>query len=317
MRRHTKTLEDHAQTRPNGLTRDELNSPLTSNNGDDTAIFAALVPKIAALRGRWATWYWRDPTFDTEWLKAHGHDVYLRHLSGCTVNEIAQYSHALTFSGRFTNEFENMPHLYWFRKIRNAAWRWGVCRLTWNQVVDFHEVLMAFDFDLPDFEVRYDHTRGCNERGTTCYTVNAAATESTWLDGVFGLIVRYKGQHVLTVSVSPTEYGLTVHQVQLKNPKGNRWMYTLPCSVLEYVLLRLQAACNVLPTPMPLHLIDADSLVEFIRGVYGAKLPADWNDTCAPRIRATYSQSLTKFVRGPKFYVGNRCEFNAIYALEV
>jgi hypothetical protein len=112
-----------------------------------------------------------------------------------------------------------------------------------------------------------------------------------YLDGKFGYQVVYKGQHVLTIGFSPSIHGLMVGQVQLREPKGNRWLYKLSKPLLPYTLDRLAATFSC-----PLWLVTGDSAVKQNHSSYDAKafVPDQVLDA---RMRSFYDQPLGGYRR--------------------
>lgn len=131
---------------------------------------------------------------------------------------------------------ETSPVFTVLRKIRSSLWRWGMVHASWNETVDAYEGLRAFDLGIPGLEVTLDHTTSYNERGYSEHS-------RTFLDGVFAYLLHWKGEHVMTIGFSFTaNRGLLLQQVQLKNPRGNRWLFRLPANRMEFVIDRLAAA---------------------------------------------------------------------------
>ncbi len=132
--------------------------------------------------------------------------------------------------------FRTDPLLSLYRKVVSSMWRWGVGRPRWSEVVDAYEGIRGFDLGHPDFEVRLDHTTGYNECGYSEHS-------RTFLDGVFGYLVHYRGEHVMTLGFSVMAgRRLLLQQVQTKSRRGNRWLFKLPRNYLEHVVDRFAAA---------------------------------------------------------------------------
>jgi hypothetical protein len=122
-------------------------------------------------------------------------------------------------------------------KIQSTVWYREQNRNDWNAVVDAYNGIRAFTLDLgPDFEVRLDYTTGHHEASWSELT-------RTFIDGVFAFLIYYQGAHVMTVSFTFMEdHTLLVRQVQLKEPRGNRFLYRFKGPYLPYLLTRLKAA---------------------------------------------------------------------------
>jgi hypothetical protein len=132
--------------------------------------------------------------------------------------------------------FRKDPRHVVVRKIASSLWRWGRNEKKWNEIVDAYDGLRRFDLGLPGFDAVLDYTTGWNERG-------ASEHSRTFLDGVFGFMVRHRGQHVMTVGFSfAGDRRLLLQQVQSARQKGNRWLYSFPQRRVEFVIDRLQAA---------------------------------------------------------------------------
>ncbi len=116
-------------------------------------------------------------------------------------------------------------------KIANSMWRWGYGKDAWNDVVDIYSKLQSFSFlEHPDFEIRIDLTTGDNQWGRSRYT-------RTFLDGVFGILVYYKHEHVMTIGFSFMKgHKILIQQIQLKKQTGNRWLYKLPNNRVEFMI---------------------------------------------------------------------------------
>lgn len=120
------------------------------------------------------------------------------------------------------------------RKIQNSQRRWGRKGECWNQIVDAHHSMRFFDLDLDGFTVTLDHTRSTNRRSDAKYS-------GTFLDGVFGYLVHYRGQHVMTIGFSiSTRRRLLLQQLQMVRPKGNRFLYRRPVNRLEFIIERFR-----------------------------------------------------------------------------
>lgn len=141
----------------------------------------------------------------------------------------------IMMSASVEDAIKSEPRLRVIHKIENSMWRWGTQRTGWNEIVDSYESIRRFSFH-PDFEVRLDYTTSYNECGYSEYS-------RTFLDGVFGFLIYYRGQHVMTLGFSIMgRRRLLIQQVQLKNRQGNRWLFKLPRNYMEYVVGCFRAA---------------------------------------------------------------------------
>lgn len=148
--------------------------------------------------------------------------------------------------------FDDNPEYRIIRKIQSSMWRWGHKRSTWNELVHAYNAIRSFSLNKEDFKVRLDYTTSVNERGRSEYT-------RTFLDGVFAYLVYYKGKHVMTLgfSLAPNKKVL-IQQIQIKERKGNRWLYKLPENYVEYAI-----DCFAKAFPKyKLYLVDGASLIE-------------------------------------------------------
>ena len=132
--------------------------------------------------------------------------------------------------------FEDERQYAIVHKIQNCMWRWGCGSGVWNEVVDAYDGIRNFSIPIADFEVRLDFTTGYNERGRS-------REARIYLDGVFGFLVYYKGEHVMTLGFSVTKgRRLLIQQVQLAQRKGNRFLFRLPPNRVEFFVERFVAA---------------------------------------------------------------------------
>jgi hypothetical protein len=116
------------------------------------------------------------------------------------------------------------------QKIASSMWRWGCGSGVWNEVVDTYNCIRDFNIPLDGFAVSLDFVRGTNERGY-------ARDSQTYLDGIFGFLVHYKGEHVMTLGFSIMKgRRVLVQQVQLTQRKGNRFLFKLPPNRVEFFL---------------------------------------------------------------------------------
>ena len=127
-------------------------------------------------------------------------------------------------------EIEKDPVLRIVRKIDSSTWRWGYAHRSWNDIVSAMEGLSSFHLDSDEFEITLDQTTGRNDYGYSEHS-------RTYLDGVFGFLVHWKGEHVMTIGFSfAAGRRLLVQQVQNTKRSGNRWLFRLPRNRLEHIV---------------------------------------------------------------------------------
>lgn len=110
------------------------------------------------------------------------------------------------------------------------------------------------------FTTYLNHVRSANEYGLGQW----GRGKPVYLDGKLAFIVCKDGRHVLTVGFNPSARGLLVSQVQLREKRGNRWLYKLPAPLLEYVLKRLRMTFE-----LPVWIVTGQSAAKAIRSAYG------------------------------------------------
>jgi hypothetical protein len=130
------------------------------------------------------------------------------------------------------------------RKIRSSMWRWGHEKALWNEIVDAYDGIRSFDPGVAGFDVQLTYTTGYNENGNNCREhAGEQGGDRVWLDGVFGFLVRWKGEHVMTIGFTVVAgRRILLQQVQAASKTGNRWMFRLPANRMEFVIDRLRTA---------------------------------------------------------------------------
>lgn len=213
--------------------------------------------------------------------------------------EAAQYvhEHGCWDCRRRIEKTDPLNCLFW--KINNSSWRWEFEVIEWPGIVAFYQFFRQFHFG-DGFEVTIDYTLGCNERGPGWISRKTdgcryISESMTYLDGVFGLFIWKDGKHVMTIGVSPCASGLLVHQIQLKESKGNRWLFKLPCPHFEYTLTRLMDACE--PLGIPVFLMDGQRAVDKLYESHVAEERDEFMANYGTRLKAFYDQPLTTLRR--------------------
>lgn len=156
----------------------------------------------------------------------------LRGFARLSLDEICKIRHSTTYTMEddVENAFRKDPRFMIVNKIKSSMWRWGLMTAGWNEIVDAYDGLRSFDLGVPGFTVTLDHTEGHNACGWGEYS-------STYLDGVFAMLVHHKGEHVMTIGFSfACTRKVLVQQVQLKKPRGNRWLFKMPGNRMETVI---------------------------------------------------------------------------------
>jgi hypothetical protein len=195
----------------------------------------------------------------------------------------------ITVYPTFQDHLQSIREFEVINKIWNSQWRYGFGQ-DWNTLVRAYNGMKRFKFG-DGFEVKIDRTTGCNEKGFTEY-------ERVYVDGVFGFFIYHKGKHVLTIGFSFADRNrLLIQQVQLKNKKGNRFLYKLPCNILDYSIEKMAEAFY----DMNIYLCQADDQIESIQESYAYNLEdkEKFLKKDAPRLKKFYSKRLRSFVRRP------------------
>jgi hypothetical protein len=99
------------------------------------------------------------------------------------------------------------------------------------------------------------------------------------------------GRHVLTVGFVPMHKGVLVAQLQLRQKKGNRFLYHLPQHYADLALDILYRAFGD-----QLWLVTGESAVTATRKAYGQEECKVYGET-ADRIQALYDRPLASFDR--------------------
>lgn len=142
-----------------------------------------------------------------------------------------QYSSIFMMEESVRELFETDTHYEIIRKIKSSMWRWDFSPGNWNEIVDAYNNIRNFSFvDNPNVEIRLDYTTYYNQYGYSKFA-------RVFLDGVFGFLIYYKGEHVLTIGFSIlSKKRILIQQIQSAKVKGNRFLYTLPQNKTEFVL---------------------------------------------------------------------------------
>ena len=201
-----------------------------------------------------------------------------------TCEELIRLWHGCIFASALDEYFEEHEALVW--KVRHALWRYG-CSRDYPRFVACHNGLGRLSIDLPDFAVRIVHTRSIN----TAAWAAQGRDNPIYLDASFGMLVYYRGSHAMTIGFALAESGILVAQVQLREKRGNRFLYKLPMGYLDFALAMLQRA---FPEDV-LCLVTGSSTAAAIRAAYGTK--GSLAVETAERLTRFYDQSLRDYRR--------------------
>ncbi len=187
-----------------------------------------------------------------------------------------------------------------WKKVQSSFWRYGMGGRDYNHVIAMYEQLRTFDFGVPGFEVRLDHASYFNERGLAWFhrcmpeMQDDPKRATLYIDGAFAYCVYLKGVHVLTIGFSLCDDGVLLQQVQLREKKGNRWLYKLPEPLLEHVIGRMR---ETFPEERLL-LIDGVAAAQRIRRAYNPKDLTEEHGAKIDAVARVYDQPLARFERG-------------------
>lgn len=181
---------------------------------------------------------------------------------------------------------DNNEPLIW--KVRNSLWRYG-CGTDYSQFVAGLAGLRRLHVDIPGFELRVTHTKSINTAGWALH----GRDNPIYLDASFGVLLFYKGEHVMTISFALSAHGILIAQVQLRQKRGNRFLYKLPMPFLDFGIDLVRRA---FPDD-PVYLVTGESTTEAIRRAY-VDQHARFTDDVAERVQRFYDQPLVDHRRG-------------------
>ena len=185
-------------------------------------------------------------------------------------------------------------------KIKSSIWRYG-CVKSYRLVARYFNHLRSLQVANPGFELRLTWSSHYNEFGPS---VHFRREKSLFLDGTFGVLVYYKGKHVLTIGISLARCGVLISQVQLREKKGNRWLYHIGQPYLEWAVGIIADAFK----GVKLWLVEGNSTVKAIRLSYG-NIPCTMTQETENRISDFYNQPLRNVRRTSKKTQYYRREF--------
>lgn len=197
-----------------------------------------------------------------------------------SLEELVRIWYGSGISSRLTYWIEEEHFI--LEKLRLCHWRYGYAR-DYNAFVRHLAALRRLA--VPGFEVRLAWTNKWNTQGW-------AVGGDFYLDAGLGLLVYDRGRHVMTVGFAPSRHGVLVAQAQLRERRGNRWLYRLSAHHLDAALGAISAAFE----GEDVWLVDGDSAAEAVRRSYGS-------DGCKlsreelGRVAALYDRPLAAFRR--------------------
>ncbi len=261
-------------------------SPEKPHVRDPAVRFAARFPKYIE--------HFRDTrggeTIEAWWTRHWTHIPYDALAAVFSPDELSRLAWSSPTTNEVTDAFEAHPYRMVLHKIQNSMWHWGCSAKDYNRMVCFYGGFRRFVF-ADGLEARLDHVNAFRSLGY------AEHHDTLYLDGEFAFVIYRGGDHVLTIGFSVSKHGVLLRQVQLRQPKGNRWLFRLPKPLLEHVIDRFFAAFP----GEAICLAEGASNVAAIRKAYGSgPSPLDAPGV-TERVSAFYDQDLCSYVRGTPF----------------
>lgn len=234
-------------------------------------------------------------------------------------DELAKYFFGQVIDNKVSKHFQRSslgdreeripPEPYEFvYKLRSCLWHYVDFPPDWNNLVFAYYAIPDYQFG-DGFEVRFDHSRSFNHWGQAQHVADqiTASTKSLpwndqltyytanvlYLDGVFAYLIYYKGHHVLTISFSVGKRAVFINQIQLRQKKGNRWLYRLPMDLVSYVVDTFYHHFG--GWGFEVFLVEGRSLAERISAVHNKKDPLPAHT--AQHIERFYNQPLAGYCR--------------------
>lgn len=205
-------------------------------------------------------------------------------------------------------EEREMPeYLEFVYKLKNSMWQYGY-KSNWNTLVLAYYAIPEFDFG-PGFEVRFDHSRYFNFWGRAFHVEKQIRemdmpweekqiywnNNELYLDGVFSYLIYYKGRHVLTIGFSLGDDRIYLSQIQVRNEKGNRWLYKIPGGHFNYTVKAM--ADHFANFGLDTYLVDSKSLANRIESLYADDQKIE--PEAYERIVKFYAEPVDSYQRGP------------------
>jgi hypothetical protein len=172
----------------------------------------------------------------------------------------AWYANPHVFDTQVLGYFRMNPAFRIVEKIRTSFELYGARSdaVTWNTCVHVYNTLQQLIAPGPSFDVTIDWVKADSISGFS-------QKANVYLDGIFGILIHYKGKHVLTIGVSFTSYGeVLVHQIQMKHSRGNRFLFQCSPHYMVYFSKWLKNSFSGLSV----YCIDVKHLVSVLSGRY-------------------------------------------------
>ncbi len=250
--------------------------------------------RFIAANPEWVTYYTEEVKgrpfcWDDDWRDAPATALE----KAFTFSELAKIQHTSVLMSQYSEFARYMYPLV--AKLFNSHWQYGcyshASTADYNRIAAHLEKLRTLEF-AEGFTCKLTYTTHHNPFGPALHTI---AEKRVFLDAPFGLMVFFKGEHVLTIGFALSRHGVLVSQVQLREKKGNRFLYQLPGNYFDVALEALYRAFG-----NELWLVTGPSAVKAIKLSYvDGTVPAE--DAMA-RVETLYTRSLAKFSRTEEVY---------------
>jgi|SaaInlV_200m_DNA_2_1039689.scaffolds.fasta_scaffold05403_3 hypothetical protein len=120
-----------------------------------------------------------------------------------------------------------------------------------------------------------------------------------WLDAHTAHLLWFRGRPVAIVALASLQSGIAVRQVQPLQQKGNRWLYKLPCSLLEAAVnVTMDAAAK---ENVPVWIVTGDSAGKRVRRYHQEEGP---DEALVKRVEELYDQPIPRLMRTERFRSG-------------
>lgn len=178
----------------------------------------------------------------------------------------------------------------------------GYQRMFYNRIAGILDGIRRFEFGIVGSSIG-EYTTYADTAATMRWG-HGVVNRNHYGDAHLSLNVCRGDQHVLSIGFSPTEYGIAVCQVQVKQRTGNRWLFSLGEHFLDYALERMHAAFP----EEPLLLVSGESAAGFVAANYQASARPE--QAVLQRVKDLYSRPLTRWRRKaeaiPMNFIGQR-----------